>query len=311
MRKIGRYEIKGLLGRGGMSTVYKVAMPVTGKIVALKLMSPPEILKEVMGLEELRRLFIAEAVTMARIRHPHIADVWDCDEHQGMPFFVMEFLCNNLGLFINEHFRSEEESRPLEEEKIFHYGSQVLDGLACLHQAGIIHRDIKPYNILLTDLDTVKIADFGMSKLHGEHFPNAGNLNVGSPFYAAPEQEADPDSVDGRADLYATGVMLFRMLFGVLPEPGLEQLPSPPAVLEREWTRFFQLALARKPEKRFATARKMQQALMELEQKWEQEKENVCQVFFYRATGKIHGPGPSNPAHRGVECPPGQGTTDL
>ncbi len=102
----------GILGRGGMSTVYKVAMPYTGKIVALKLMTPPELLVDLLGLAELKGLFLAEATTMAQLNHPHIADVWDVDEHRGMPFFIMEYFCNNLGTMIGEDDKAEKTFPP-------------------------------------------------------------------------------------------------------------------------------------------------------------------------------------------------------
>ncbi len=279
MRYIGRYRIQGLLGKGGMATVYKVEMPVTDKVVALKLMTPPSLLVDIMGEEELKHLFISEAVTMTGLHHPNIADVWDVDEHDGKPFFIMEFYCNNLGLFIGETFRVEERSRVLEVEKVFHYGRQVLEGLACLHQAGIIHRDIKPYNILITDQDTVKIADFGMSKLHGDPFPGPGNLKVGSPFYAAPEQEQNPDDVDERADLYSTGVMLYRMLTGELPDHHAAGGNKSITILDEEWHDFLRVAVAKNPAERFQSAGDMLHNLMELEKRWHEKKENVCRFY--------------------------------
>jgi serine/threonine protein kinase len=192
MKKIGKYEVCGLLGKGGMGTVYKVRMPVVGKVVALKLFRPHPNLVTLLGEEETRRYFVKEAITMAGLRHPNIVAIWDFHGSKDLTFFVMEYFCNNLGLIIGETYRVEEPSRIVSVDKAIDYTRQILVGLSRLHQAGIIHRDIKPYNILVTDQNTVKITDFGLSKLRGEDFGKPSNLMVGSPYYAAPEQEEDP-----------------------------------------------------------------------------------------------------------------------
>jgi serine/threonine-protein kinase len=217
MKKIGKYEICGLLGKGGMGRVYKVRIPLIGKVVALKLLWPHPVLMHLMGEEKVKSDFVTEAETMASLRHPHIVSVWDFHDSDELTFFVMEYYCNNLGLMMGETYRVEEPSRPLSVDKAIHYSRQVLRGLSRLHEAKIIHRDIKPYNMLITDEDTIKISDFGLSKLRGESFRGPSNLKVGSPYYAAPEQEEDPDQVDARADIYPVGVMLYRMLTGSLP----------------------------------------------------------------------------------------------
>ncbi|MCU0614498.1 MAG: serine/threonine protein kinase, partial [Desulfobacterales bacterium] len=180
--KIGRYEVCGMLGRGGMSRVYKVKVPVIGKIAALKIMSPDPLLAKLMDTAKLNELFISEAVIMAGLRHANIVDVWDFDEADGNLFYIMDYYCNNLGIIIGETYRTEQPSRVIRLDKAIHYISQILAGLARLHHAGIIHRDIKPFNILVTEQDTIKISDFGLSKLRGETFGGPRNLNVGSPF---------------------------------------------------------------------------------------------------------------------------------
>lgn len=251
MRKIGKYEILGLLGRGGMSVVYKVRLPVVNKVVALKLLSPHPNLKDLMGEEEVKRLFINEAKLIAGLRHPRVVDIKDFDLVDGIPYYVMEYYCNNLGLLIGETYEPEEPSRTISPDKALWYTSQTLEGLSCLHQAEIVHRDIKPYNLLVTDEDLIKISDFGLSRLRGETFSGPPNLKVGSPFYAAPEQEIDPDLADGRADLYAVGVMLYRMLTGRLPEGKKKGLSRFTPGLDGEWEAFLDQALALKKEERF------------------------------------------------------------
>ena len=276
MKKIGKYEVCGLLGKGGMGTVYKVRMPVVGKVVALKLFRPHPNLVTLLGEEETRRYFVTEAITMAGLRHPNIIAIWDFHDSEDLTFFVMEYFCNNLGIIIGETYRVEEPSRIVSVDKAIDYTRQILVGLSRLHQAGIIHRDIKPYNIMVTDQDTVKIADFGLSKLRGEDFGGPSNLMVGSPYYAAPEQEEDPNRVDARADLYPVGVMLYRMLAGELPIDSVKKLDQCNPDLDADWDTFILKSISQDKKNRFASAKEMLEALDDLQIAWEKKKEKVC-----------------------------------
>jgi serine/threonine protein kinase len=278
VKKIDKYEIGGLLGKGGMGIVYKARVPVIGRVVALKLLAPHPMLVELLGKEAIRRSFVTEAMTMASLRHPHIAAVWDFHDSDDLTFFVMEYYCNNLGLMIGETYRVEGPSRVLSVDKAIHYTRQVLVGLSRLHQAEIIHRDIKPYNILITDEDRVKITDFGLSKLRGETFHGPPNLRVGSPYYAAPEQEEDPDQVDARADIYPVGVMLYRMLTGALPIEPFKKLSQSNPDLDPDWDAFIDQAISGAREKRFASVKHMLDSLDALNLAWEEKKEKACQM---------------------------------
>jgi serine/threonine protein kinase len=278
MKQIGKYEVCGLLGKGGMGTVYKVRMPVVGKVLALKLFRPHPNLVTLLGEEEARRCFVTEAITMAGLRHPNIVAIWDFHDSEDLTFFVMEYFCNNLGLIIGETYRVEEPSRIVSVDKAIDYTRQILVGLSRLHQAGIIHRDIKPYNILVTDQNTVKITDFGLSKLRGEDFGGPSNLMVGSPYYAAPEQEEDPNQVDARADLYPVGVMLYRMLTGELPIDSVKRLDRCNPDLDADWDNFILESISEDKDNRFAGAKEMLEALDHLQIAWEKKKEKVCQM---------------------------------
>lgn len=281
MRKIGRYIIQGLLGRGGMGKVFKVKLPIIDKIAALKILDPDPLVASLMGMEQLRTLFTREAVTMAGLNHPNIVAVHDFDEHDGKLFFVMDYYPNSLGTIIGEHYTIEEPSRRIGVEKALDYTLQTLNGLDCLHDAEILHRDIKPFNLLLTAQDTVKICDFGLSKLRNEAFAGPANLNVGSPYYAAPEQEADPDSADARTDLYPIGIMLYRMLTCRLPYLNDTQrgYPLPSRInpdLDTQWDRFFSKAIARRRRHRFDDVGAMKTALIDLQHHWQKHKEMSC-----------------------------------
>ena len=267
-----------MLGRGGMSKVFKVEIPVIRKIAALKLLHPDPLLADLIGLDKIRELFISEAIKLAKLRHPNIVEIWDFDENDGRPYYVMDYYFNSLATMIGETSRTDRPSRIIKLEKAIDYTRQTLSGLACLHHAGLVHRDIKPFNLLLNDQETVKICDFGLSKIRGETVSAPPNLNVGSPWYAAPEQAINPETVDLRADLFAVGVTLYRMLTGRLPEEN----PAPPSSfnpdLDNSWDRFIACSIAVQPEDRYSSAPEMHRELDALEEAWQQRKEHICRV---------------------------------
>lgn len=278
MKKIGKYIIRGLLGRGGMGKIFKVEHPVIGKIAALKLLDPDPLTADLLGPEAIRAMFDAEAATLAELRHPNVVEILDYDEHAGKPFSLMEYYANDLGRLIGETARPDMPSRRIHPERAIHYLRQTLLGLDALHHAGILHRDVKPHNLLVTDEDTVKICDFGLSKLRGETYPGPPNLKIGSPWYAAPEQEADPDRIDAGADLYACGVTFYRMLTGVLPSNPVVTTARYNADLGPLWDRFIARALKPDPSHRFAAASEMLAALEDLHRSWQERLEAACRL---------------------------------
>ena len=144
-----------------------------------------------------------------------------------------------------------------------------------------MHRDIKPFNLLLTDEDQIKITDFGLSRVRGEALARSPGLKVGSPYYAAPEQEDDPDLAGPRADLFSVGVTLYRMLTGMLPAWPLKDQVLPSALskdLDEAWDVFFQRALAPRPEARHRDAREMAAELTALLEGWKTRLELACRL---------------------------------
>jgi serine/threonine-protein kinase len=261
MKQIGRYEIIRRLGKGGMGAVYKGIVPVIDKVVAIKLLDPNELLEDMLGIEQLREIFTFEARTMASFNQPFLVTAHDFDhDQQGRPFFVMDYICNNLGEMIGETFQIEQPSRIIRAEKVLHYGRQILGALDFLHHNDIVHRDIKPQNILVTDEDTIKLCDFGMALVRGVSFSGPENLQIGSPYYTPPEQRTRPKAVDGRADLYSAAVLLYRMLTGQLPGMQSFSLSLVNRRYDHSWDDFFTRALCWRPEDRFQSAAEMLEA---------------------------------------------------
>ncbi len=268
----------GFLGKGGMARVFRIEYPFTGKVGALKLLDPEPLLTSLVGEDRVEELFTREALTMAKIRHPNVLEVIDFDRADGRLYYTMDFHCNNLGQMIGESYETEKPSRKIVTDKVFLYAKQILEGLACLHWSNLIHRDIKPFNIMITELDTVKIGDFGLSKLRGEAFGGHKSLKVGSPYYTAPEQENDPESADFKSDLYSAGVMIYRMVTGRLP---LDPFVKPSTLnrdLDEKWDDFLAGALALDPESRYRSADDMAADLAGLEKDWHERKERICAV---------------------------------
>jgi serine/threonine-protein kinase len=284
MKTIGKYKIRGLLGRGAMGKIYNVEHSVIGKISALKLLAPNPLLVTLLGLDKLQAMFTAEAVTLAGLRHPHIVEILDYDLEDGQPYYLMQYYANNLGAMIGETFHSEQPSRRIGIDKAVDYTRQTLKGLCCLHHSGIIHRDIKPSNLLVTEQDQVKICDFGLSKLRGEKYAGPANLKVGSAWYAPPEQEQHPDEVDFSADLYSVGVTLYRMLTGTVPDREYVPVNRFNPQLDKPWDRFLRKAMAPQSRDRFPSAADMLGGLQQLETAWQQYKEKTCSLPRQRAS---------------------------
>ncbi len=301
MKTIGKYTIRGLLGRGGMGSVFLVQHPQLRTLAALKLLNPTEDMALLLGMQECRRRFMDEARAMARLDHPNVARVWDMDEDVDAAgnrrlFFVMDYVCANLGEAIGETAMVEEPTRPMRPDMAVDYTLQALSGLARLHDAGVVHRDVKPFNMLINTHDTLQLIDFGLSRLRGETQARLpGQMKVGSPYYAAPEQEASPEKAGPAADLFSLGVTLHRLLTGELPGfwRGQEQRVDPSSLhpdLDGEWDAFFATALHADPGKRFGDARVMAAELRRLLQGWREAMDKTCTLPEFSMAGRLDQP---------------------
>jgi len=270
--KIGRYNILGTLGRGGMAEVYKVWHQALGRVMALKLLQPHQLLNELMGEDKVRSAFLREARLLGSCDHRNIASIWDLDEDRGRPFMVLEYLCMNVGDLIGEGRVVENGTRIVPPRTALDFVRQTLTGLEYLHGLGIVHLDIKPGNLMLGSDGTIKLIDLGLSRLRGEAWVKPRGLKIGSPYYAAPEQEDNPEKADARADLYALGVVLHRLVSGLLPVDGLADLP----LFSLAWREFFIRALATDPDARFQDAGAMREALDILGADLQSRSDNDC-----------------------------------
>jgi serine/threonine protein kinase len=204
--KIGRYEIKSELGRGGMATVYRGWDPLFEREVAVKVL-PPELLH---SDPQFKMRFEREAKIIASLEHPSIVPVYDVGDDTGQPYFVMRYMS---GGSLSDRIKA----KNLTVDDALKILGQLAPGLDEAHAKGIVHRDLKPSNILFDGKGTPYISDFGIAKLSQAQSGNmTGSAIIGTPAYMAPEQ-AQGTGVDGRTDIYAVGIILFEMLTGRQP----------------------------------------------------------------------------------------------
>ncbi|MBE2285193.1 MAG: SUMF1/EgtB/PvdO family nonheme iron enzyme [Prosthecobacter sp.] len=208
--ELPQYEILGLLGRGGMGAVYKARQKSLNREVAIKILPP---MAEEDGTMHYAERFIAEAQAMARLEHQNIVAVYDAGQTPGgLLYFVMQYV---QGTDVSQMIRSAGRLPP---EHAYAITAHVCEALAYAHKNGIIHRDIKPANIMVDMEGRVKVADFGLAKaVDAQTGFTQSNMAVGTPDFVAPEALIPGMPVDGRADLYAVGVMLYQMLTGNIP----------------------------------------------------------------------------------------------
>src|SRR5579864_5686158 len=210
--QFGRYEILGELGRGAMGVVYKARDPQIDRMVAVKTVSmwgqEPE------EEQEFRLRFMNEAQAAGRLHHPGIVAVFDVGENPENqdPYIVLEYVSGES----LQRVLAREKKLPL--SKALKLAEELAEALDYAHSQGVVHRDMKPANILVTEDGHAKIADFGIAKLNLAHFTIPGKV-LGTPAYMAPEQLSG-EGADRRSDLFSLGVILYVMVTGHSPFPG-------------------------------------------------------------------------------------------
>lgn len=201
----GRYEIHELIGVGGMAYVYKAYDRVEDRWVAIKILK-----EEFSNNSDFLRRFRNESKAIAVLSHPNIVNVYDVSFGDQLQYIVMEYID---GITLKEYI---EQEGVIRWNEAVHFTMQILMALECAHEKGIIHRDIKPQNIMLLQDGTIKVADFGIARFLQSETTTMTDKAIGSVHYIAPEQ-ARGDYITDKADIYSVGVMLYEMLTGKLP----------------------------------------------------------------------------------------------
>ena len=260
IEKLGRYVIVEEIGQGAMGVVYKAVDPLIDRTVAIKTINL-DLSKE--ELENFEKRFQREVQSAGKLNHPNIVTVYDVGRTEGVAYMAMEFL---EGKELREILDS---GVVLPIEKISHIASQVAEGLGFAHERGIVHRDVKPANVMVMKNGLVKITDFGIAQMSSASRTMSGMV-MGSPKYMSPEQVVG-QAVDGRSDIFSLAVVLYEMLTGKTPFSGdnisaimyqiLNDEPIPPKAFNQsipDSINYIVLkALAKHPDKRYQNAKDM------------------------------------------------------
>jgi serine/threonine protein kinase len=268
----GKYRIEKLIKRGGMGAVYEAKHVLIDKTVAVKVLHPALALDD-----DVVRRFSREAKAASRISHPHAVSVTDFGESEnGVVFLVMEYLD---GRTLKEVVRSE---GPMRLDRVVEIMRQVAGALDAAHEQGVVHRDLKSDNIMLSKTnggEWAKVLDFGIAKIQQSDSRDlditAANLVIGTPQYMSPEQCSQSGKIDARSDIYSLGIILYEMLAAELPFTGesptvimMKQVQDPPPSIRdirpevpETISRIILQALAKQPGDRFQTAGALSEAL--------------------------------------------------
>lgn len=283
----GRYEVIEKVGEGGMAIVYKARDIRLDRCVAVKVVRD-----ELFGDEEVTRRFYAEAHAVATLSHPNIVSVYDVSQSEDISYIVMELIS---GITLRQYM---EKKRPVPWKQVLHFSRQVADALQHAHERGVIHRDIKPQNILLLPNGTIKVADFGIAAFENEINETKGQA-IGSLNYIAPEQ-LKGKKADARGDVYSLGVSMYEMLTGFKPYSGetpleilqKQQAAAPLPVrafdvdVPQEFENIVLKAMSTEPENRYGSAEELKKALNAFTSRFRKEENRARN----EAEGKTGGP---------------------
>jgi eukaryotic-like serine/threonine-protein kinase len=268
VRQVGRYQIQSRLGRGGMASVFKAHDPKIGREVAIKFLHA-----SLAEDDEYRARFLREARAAGGLSHPNIVVVHDVGEIDGRPYMAMEFVDGPTLAELQE----KTPKLPIREAVL--YGIQLARALDYSHAKGIVHRDIKPGNVMvLREQKTIKVTDFGIAHIEDsvQQHTQVGAV-LGTPQYMSPEQTRG-DKIDGRSDLFSAGIVLYQMVAGERPFRGdslvavatkIANDPAPPLTGARpdapaSLRRVVERCLAKQPAQRYQTGKELSEALLKV-----------------------------------------------
>lgn len=227
---VGPYRIESILGQGGMATVYKAFHTALEDYRAIKVMDS-NLGKEKDFLERFKR----EAQAIAKLNNPHIVPVYDFSEYEGQPYIVLKFIDG-------ETLRTRMKTAPLSRSEILKTVTAVGEGLQYAHNRGVLHRDTKPSNVLISKENEIYLTDFGLARFVEKASSLTGDMIVGTPQYISPEQAVNAEKLDEGTDIYSFGVMIYEMVVGCLPFDGdttfsviedhIYKLPPPPTSIK-------------------------------------------------------------------------------
>jgi serine/threonine-protein kinase len=246
------YEILEVIGKGGMGTVYKGRQISLNRVVAIKVLA-----RELASDKDFIERFDREASALAKLSHPNIVPIIDKGAHEGVYYFVMDFVQGNT-------LRDLLRGNRLSQEDAVKISLQVCRALAHAHVNGVVHRDMKPENVLLDREQNVRIADFGLADIIGHQTwgtLTGSGMAMGTAHYMAPEQRRDAKRVDRRADIYSMGIMIYEMLTGEIPQGSFKKPSEHTAGITPAFDRIVIRCLQMAQEDRYPNAEELMKDL--------------------------------------------------